>query len=182
MLRLWVFFKSSNDVLGDKAVRQALTEATNRAEILNGLGYPVKPSEGPLLHSHLGFAKDVTQFGYNLEEANAILDQNGWVKNQEGVREKSGKKLSFSLSSQNNSEYAYTSQILQRQWREVGADVKVDLESDTDLQSTIASHNYDSLLYGISVGNDPDVYAYWHSSQADVRSSSRLNFLSLNRL
>lgn len=174
--QVMVFFKSSNDVLGDKAVRQALTKATNRAEILNGLGYPVKPSDGPLLYSHLGFAKDVTQFGYNLEEANAILDQNGWVKNQEGVREKSGKKLSFSLSSQNNSEYAYTSQILQRQWREVGADVKVDLESDTDLQSTIASHNYDSLLYGISVGNDPDVYAYWHSSQADVRSSSRLNF------
>lgn len=174
--QVMVFLKSSNDVLSDKAVRQALTKATNRVEVLEGLGYPVKPTDGPLLRSHLGFAKDVTQFGYNPEEANAILDQNGWIKNQDGVREKSGNKLSFRLSSQNNSEYAYTSQILQRQWREVGADVKVDLENDTDLQSTIASHNYDSLLYGISVGNDPDVYAYWHSSQADVRSSSRLNF------
>jgi len=28
------------------------------------------------------------------------------------------------------------------------------------------NHSYDILLYGISIGSDPDVYAYWHSSQA----------------
>ena len=52
----------------------------------------------------------------------------------------------------------------------------VRLQSEDDLQSTIAFHNYDILLFGIGLGNDPDVYAYWHSSQADANSSSRLNF------
>jgi peptide/nickel transport system substrate-binding protein len=47
---------------------------------------------------------------------------------------------------------------------------------DTDLQSALSAHNYDALLYGISLGADPDVFAYWHSSQADLRSPSRLNF------
>ncbi len=177
--QVMVFFKSSNEVLSDKVVRQALTKATNRSEILAGLGYTVKASVGPLLSAHNGFAKDVTQFEYNPEEASTMLDQGGWIKNAEGIREKAGAKLSFQLSSLNNSEYAYITQILQRQWREVGVDVKVALEDDSELQSTIASHNYDSLLYGITVGSDPDVYAFWHSSQADVRASSRLNFSEL---
>ncbi len=46
----------------------------------------------------------------------------------------------------------------------------------TDFQGTVEGHSYAALLYGISIGPDPDVYVYWHSSQADVRSASRLNF------
>lgn len=174
--QVMVFFKTSNDILKDKVVRQALTKATNKAEILSGLAYPVASVKGPLLSSHVGYAPDIVQYPYNVQEANALLDQNGWVKGADGIREKDGQKLQFQIYSQNNSEYAYTTQILQRQWRDVGADVKVALEEDTELQSTIALHNYDALLYGITVGSDPDVYAYWHSSQADVRASSRLNF------
>lgn len=177
--QIMVFFKTSNDVLKDKIVRQALTKATDRAEILSGLGYPVASVKGPLLSSHVGYAPDVTQQAYNVQEANALLDQNGWIRGADGIREKDGQKLQFQIYSQNNSEYAYTTQVLQRQWRDIGADIKVALEKDTELQSTIALHNYDALLYGITVGSDPDVYAYWHSSQADVRASSRLNFSEL---
>ena len=32
------------------------------------------------------------------------------------------------------------------------------------------------LLNAISLGLDPDVYAFWHSSHADPRSVGRLNF------
>ncbi|HSH31457.1 MAG TPA: hypothetical protein VK963_02200, partial [Candidatus Saccharimonadales bacterium] len=37
---------------------------------------------------------------------------------------------------------------------------------DTLQQAYIRPRNYDVLLYGINLGADPDVYAYWHSSQA----------------
>jgi len=37
-------------------------------------------------------------------------------------------------------------------------------------------HTYDALLHAISIGVDPDVFAYWDSSQADIRSNARLNF------
>jgi peptide/nickel transport system substrate-binding protein len=42
------------------------------------------------------------------------------------------------------------------------------------LSSTTRS--YDALLYGITIGKDPDVYVYWDSRNADVRSQTRLNF------
>ncbi len=57
--QVMVFFKSSNEVLKDKIVRQALAKATNRVEVLSGLGYPVVPVKGPLLASHIGFAPDI---------------------------------------------------------------------------------------------------------------------------
>ncbi len=38
-----------------------------------------------------------------------------------------------------------------------------------------SSRSYDALLYGISIGVDPDVFVYWHTSQNDPRSN-RLNF------
>lgn len=177
--QVMVFFKSSNDILKDKVVRQALTRATDRHEIQASLGYPVLATKGPLLSSHLGYAPDVVQLDYDIAEANSLLDKDGWIKGGDGVREKDGKKLQFQLVSHSNSEYAYISQILQRQWRAVGVDVTVALQEDNELQSTIALHNYDALLYGITVGSDPDVYAYWHSSQADIRASSRLNLSEL---
>jgi len=49
------------------------------------------------------------------------------------------------------------------------------LEDDTDLQNTVAFHTYDALLYGISIGVDPDVFVYWDSSQANPQSSIWLN-------
>lgn len=177
--QVMIFLKTNQDILKDKTIRQALTMATNRAEIQTKLGYPVTSSNGPLLATDLGYVPDLMQANFNPSEANTILEKAGWVKGSDGYREKSGTQLQFSLTSQNNSDYAYISQVVQKQWREIGVNLKVNLEDDTALQSSLAMHNYDSLLYGITVGDDPDVYAYWHSSQADVRSSSRLNFSEL---
>lgn len=173
------FFKLSNEVLADQNVRQALTRSVNRAEILEALGYPVIAVDGPLLRSHLGFNDQTTQFGFNIDEANRLLDAGGWLIGPEGVRQKGETKLAFQLFSQDNQEYSRVADILKRQWEQVGAQVEVVLQDETQIQSTIALHNYDALLYGITVGGDPDVYAYWHSTQADARSSNRLNFSEL---
>lgn len=173
------FFKISNEVLGDRVVRQALTQAVDKSEILTALGYPVISVDGPLLRSHIGFTDDVKQLAFNKEEAAKILEANGWVAGPDGIRQKGETRLAFQLYSHDNTDYARVADILKRQWQEIGADVELVLQDDTQIQSSIALHNYDALLYGIAVGADPDVYAYWHSTQADARSSNRLNFSEL---
>jgi len=177
--QVMIFLKSSNDVLKDKTVRQALTQATNRDEIIRGLGYAVIPANGPLLISHLGYSPKITQLGFNVKKANELLEKNGWKKDKNGIRKKGNLPLQFQLYSQKNTDYALITQTIQRQWKELGADVTVVLQDDTDVQSTIALHSYDALLYGITTGSDPDVFAYWHSSQADLRASNRLNLSEL---
>lgn len=171
-----VFFRTSESVLQDVKLRQALVQATDRGSLLAGLGHPVIASNAPLLGSHLGYAKDATQLPFNRESANKLLDDAGWVRGQDGIRMKDGKPLTVRLFSRSTSEFVYVTQTLQKNWQEIGVRVEVVSQADADLQDTINKRDYDALVYGISLGPDPDVFAYWHSSQADIRSPSRLNF------
>src|SRR5690606_19545154 len=74
----------------------------------------------------------------------------------------------------NSAHYSALAGMLQKQWAAVGVNVKSQLLTLEQLQQNgLTAHAYDILLYGISMGYDPDVYAYWHSSQA---RSGGLNF------
>lgn len=177
MGQITIFMKNSSPVLSDKQVRQALTYATNADEVISGLEYPVIRSDAPLLKRHVGYNPNIVQRSFNRDQAEKLLDKAGWKeKDADGIRIRDEERLTIRLYSKSNSQYSYIANLLQQQWRAIGVDLEVILQPDEDLQSTIAFHNYDMLLYGITIGNDPDVYAYWHSSQADVQSAARLNF------
>ena len=171
-----VFFKTSQGVLADKQVRQALVRATDTNAIIGALGYPAVPVTEPLLRSQLGYDPALQQASFDAPAAKKMLDDAGWTAQKDGIRVKDGKKLQFSLHAMNNPEFVKVSKLLQQQWRAVGVDMKVSLESGSELDAVVSSHDYDALLNGITIGADPDVYAFWHSSQADVRSQTRLNF------
>lgn len=173
---VFVFFKNSQGVLENKEVRQALVMAADTKQLIDGLGYPVQAVNEPLLVGQIGYNRGLKQLTHNLAAANRLLDKAGWRRGSNDLRSKDGQTLSFRLFSQNTSEYTYVTQILQKQWRAIGVDAQVFLQASTDMQSVLASHDYDALLYGVGIGVDPDVFAYWHSSQADPRATSRLNF------
>jgi peptide/nickel transport system substrate-binding protein len=171
-----VFFKTSTGVLADTKVRQALVQGTDTQTIINQLGYPTLPVREPLLLGQLGYDPKYQQAGYSPAAANQLLDSDGWVRSGDKVREKAGQQLAFSLYTQDTPENERTVPLLVRDWSNLGVKVTPVLQSTTDFQSTLEFHTYDALLYGISIGVDPDVFPYWDSSQADVRSSSQLNF------
>lgn len=177
MGEVMVFFKTTQTPLNDVAVRNALTLATNKQNLLSQLPYALAVADGPLLKSHVGYSKQYAQKTNDVAQANALLDAAGWVRDPKtNIRMKDGRQLTFRLVSQTNSEYASVTQSLQKQWEAIGVNVQVSLQGEQELQTTVALHSYDALLYAISLGPDPDVFAYWHSSQADVRSETRLNF------
>lgn len=168
-----VFFRMGQEILQDSRVRQALVKAADPKAIISGLDHPVISANGPLLKQHLGYDKNLVQFTTNIDEANALLEGAGWVKGADGIRTKDGKPLTFKLTAQPTAEYLYVTRQLQKEWRQVGANVTVESPQESDFQSAVANHSYDALLYGLSLGDDPDVFAYWHSSQAQARA---LNF------
>ncbi len=172
-----VFFKTDSEFLADVRVRQALVQATDVHQILSGLGYPVIVADSPLLKGQVGYSSLLHQSKPNLEQANKLLDEAGWVKNpNEKFRTKDQKKLTIKLFAQNNADYSYMTQKIQNAWQNVGVDTEVTLPPEGELKDIIDTRDYDAILYGISIGVDPDVFAYWHSSQADPRASNRLNF------
>jgi peptide/nickel transport system substrate-binding protein len=170
------FFRMSDGVLADGNVRQALLKATDTPAIIKSLGYPTMAVKEPLLQGQLAYDPTYSQAGFDLAAAKQQLDNDGWHVGKNGMRSKDGVPLKFRLSTQNSSEYQSVASQLKSQWRAAGADVTVSLQDPTEFQSTLASHGYDALLYGIAIGTDPDVSAYWNSSQANVLSATRLNF------
>jgi peptide/nickel transport system substrate-binding protein len=172
-----VFFKTSGtSVLADPQVRQALVQAANVPQIIKGLGYPARAVREPLLAGQLGYDPALPQGGFNQKAARQLLDADGWLAGKHGVRSKAGKPLAFTLSASDTPEYRYDTRELQRQWQAIGVQLHVQLQGTADFQNTLAYHSYDALLYGISIGADPDVFVYWDSSQVDIRSANRLNF------
>lgn len=170
------FFNNSRPMLSDAKVRQALIASVDRSELGRILGEPVQLVNGPLLRGQLGFDAGIGEQGFNKSAAEQILDQAGWKADASGVRSKNGQPLELHLSAQNTSDYTQVAQFLQKEWSALGVKLDVSYYSSDDLQtSIIGSHSYDVLLYGISIGVDPDVFAYWDSSQASLTSQGHLN-------
>lgn len=170
-----VFFKTTTGVLADSNVRQALVQAANVPSIIGQLGYPTHPVREPLLMGQLGFDAAASQAGFNLKAAQAALDADGWVVGKDGIRIKGGSKLTFRLTAADTPEYHKVVQNLYHFWHDLGVQVTPQFLNAADFQGTLSQHDYEAVLYGISIGVDPDVFAYWDSSQADIRSSNRLN-------
>ncbi len=170
------FFNNSRPILNDSRVRQALISGVDRKYIISLSQYPLKMVDEPLLRGQLGYDAKLKELPYNVAYANKLLDQAGWVRDATGQRHKGKTPLAFTISSQNSHDYTQTAKLLQEQWAKLGVKVNVSYYSGDELQSGIISnHDYDALLYGISLGVDPDVFAYWDSSQANVNSQGHLN-------
>jgi peptide/nickel transport system substrate-binding protein len=170
------FFNNSHGPLSDANVRKALIQATNRTKLSGIFDNPVELADSPLLKGQLGYDKSLAEPAFDLTAANQTLDQAGWTRGPDGQRTKGGKPLVFNLSAQDTPDYTKAAQFLQQGWNAVGVKVQVSYFSLDELQtSVIANHDYDALLYGISIGVDPDVYAYWDSSQASITSQGHLN-------
>lgn len=170
------FLNNSSPILSDAKVRRALNQATDKDAILKAIGYPLIKVDQPFLKGQLGYSSEYAQAVYDKNGAEKLLDEAGWLKTASGIREKDGKSLSLRLFSQSLTEYAVVTQALQKQWYDVGVALDVILQPEQELQSgAIARHDYDVLVYGITIGSDSDIFPYWHSSQADPRSQTRLN-------
>jgi peptide/nickel transport system substrate-binding protein len=175
-----VFMNNNDPILKDVQVRRALASATDQQAILNSLSYPSIAAKSPLLRTMVGYDPGIVQRPFDIGAANTTLDASGWASGPGGIRVKNGQKLQITLNTLANIEYANVASQLQKSWRQIGVEVTVSSLNQTDLQTAVDNRSYGMLLYGISLGLDPDQFAYWHSSQADVRAPRRLNFSNYN--
>ncbi len=171
-----VFFKNSKSVLADPKVRRALVLGSNRQHVVEATGQILKQSNEPLLSSQIGYDKRYVQKTSDIKTANKLLDNAGWKKTVDGIRTKKKDPLTIKFVTLSTDEYSHVAQELKKQWASIGVRVDVALLNEEDLKNAVSARDYDALLTTLSIGADPDVFAFWHSSQADVRSKSRLNF------
>jgi peptide/nickel transport system substrate-binding protein len=161
-----VFFKTDDGVLKDKALRQILSQSVDRKKIATaadkGLGLTLTQ---PLLPGEPGYTTVFALVPQTPTQTKAALDAAGW-KQSGDTRSKDGHKLQLNLVTLQGGELERAAMELQKQWRDVGVTLTIKAVPRAELeQSYIRTRQYQLLLYGINLGGDPDVYAFWHSTQ-----------------
>ncbi len=176
-----IFFnQNQSPVFVEKAVRQSLDMVLDKEKIVNEVlyGYGTTLS-GPLpkeTSSSLNQEKEILASSTErIATARKVLQKAGWTPNSEtGIMEKKEKTkkgstlkiLSFTLSAPNVPELKKAAELAISDWRTLGAEVELKLYELNDLhQNIIRPRKYDAVLFGQIIGRNPDLFAFWHSSQ-----------------
>lgn len=177
---VYALLNTASPLLKDKALRQALLLGTDGKAIRNSLGIEVPPLETPFVNGQVAGMEGLHTAPYDAVKAKAQLNDAGWIV-KDGVRQKAGQKLTLNVVTTKNRQYEKALETLAGQWRKLGIEVATNVIDPNDpsanfVQSTLQPRNYDVLLYELFIGADPDVYAYWHSSQTVANGYNFANY------
>ena len=147
-------------VLGERAVRRALSMAVDRRAMLKNVFDTIGVySWGPFPRQASTGDTTVTQIPFDTVRARALLDSAGWKAGADGIRVKNGVRLAFSITTPNSSStrHAY-SVLVQEAMHRVGADVKIDELDYPGYIQKLGSHAFDAEM--ASFVNDPSVAGF----------------------
>jgi peptide/nickel transport system substrate-binding protein len=162
---------NTNQIFARTEVRKALSFALDRDRLVQDVlgGYataimgPVPPgskvTEAPVLH----FEDPVHAAAEELRGAGWTYDttERAW-KNEDA-------KLSFNtlaLKTSNVPELKSVAGAIKEDWEKLGITVDIELYEPGDLnQNVIRPRKYDALLFGMVIGREVDLYAFWSSAE-----------------
>ncbi|MES2953648.1 MAG: peptide ABC transporter substrate-binding protein [Patescibacteria group bacterium] len=171
--------QNSARVFTDATVRKALEIAVDKNAFVKTVldGYAL-PLDGPLPRGSFGYSEtQAAETG--IAAAKSVLEKGGWQFDETkkvytktttvksgGKQTKETTELSFSLSTSDAPELKASAEFLASAWQQVGARVALHIYEIGDLnQNVIRTRKYDALLFGEIIGRNPDLFAFWHSSQ-----------------
>ena len=139
-------------ILSQKDVRRALNLAIPKQNLVEEiLGNYGKPINAPLPQN---IAQSEGSQNFDPELARSLIEKNA-------------KDLKLDITTANAPELVDIANFIKKNWEEIGVEVEVKTFALTDLeQLVIGPRRYDAFLYGEEVvGENPDPFAFWHSSQ-----------------
>lgn len=166
---VYAILNTTSPILQDKKVRQALQAGTDVTAVRSSISANLPSLHLPIIATQVTTDLPVAP-GYDATRAAQLLDEAGWVFDGT-VRKKDGQPLVLSVVTTKNSDFEKALQTISEQWVRLGVAVTTNIVDPNDpsqnvTQDILQPRQYDVLLYQLSIGGDPDVYAYWHSSQA----------------
>ncbi len=174
----YIGYNMRREPFKDVRVRKALGMAIDVGKIIKYVLYGQGEGiTGPFLKQTDYYNPAIEPLPYDPEGALELLAEAGWEKGPEGWLESGGKRLQFTLiTNQGNNIRQAILSIAQDSWRKIGIDVRTDvLEWAVFIQERVNKIDFDALVLGWSMPIDPDLYQIWHSSQT---RPNQLNFVA----
>lgn len=174
----YIGYNLKHRFLQDKRVRQALSYATPKEDIIKGVLFGLGiPADGPFKPGTIWYTDNVTKYNYDLEKAKLLLKEAGFEdKNKDGIVEKDGVPFIITITTnQGNTTRSSIAEIIQHTWKKIGIKVEIRiLEWATFITEYIDKRNFDVVILGWTIPMEPDPYDVWHSSRCGGKN---LNFI-----
>ena len=164
-----IVLNTTRDVLADKEVRQALQHATNKQAISDGIFYGLEQPADTLFAKTVPYCDiDLEPYAYDVELAQSMLDEAGWVVGTDKIREKDGQKLNIDLlyNSDSVTEKAIA-EYLQSEYQKIGISLNIHGEEEQSYRDNMKAGNFD-MVFNICWGMPYDPQSSLAAMRAPV--------------
>jgi peptide/nickel transport system substrate-binding protein len=162
-----VFINLKNSILSDPAVRQAMAYAIDRNKVsqVGEYGYEPGSNQSGVVTPTFSSWLDTTQaakygnnYAFNPAKAKAVLKQAGYTPGSDGVMQKAGKKLSFSIINNGGfSDWVASVNVIQADLKAVGIQVTPKNMAAPAYEAALYDGDY-QLGYGSETGGPTPYY------------------------
>ncbi|PHK95206.1 ABC transporter substrate-binding protein, partial [Pseudoroseomonas rhizosphaerae] len=118
---------------------------------------------------------------FDTDRANALLDQAGWARGANGIRQKNGVPLEFAVSTTTGSALReQCQQLMMQDWQKIGVSMKINNMAAAVIWGEFyVRSKFQSLLVGTAfrTGIDPDPATRFASDAIPVRGGSGGNYM-----
>jgi peptide/nickel transport system substrate-binding protein len=148
----------------DLRVRRAIAHAIDREQIARTLLAGLAPViDGPIQPLSWAYTDSVRRYAFDPAAARALLYSAGWRdSNGDGTRERDGHLLSFTLITQAGFAIREDiAQTIQRELRDVGIDMQVQLVDGTSISTLWFEGRFDAMLHWWHMPADPELTLFF---------------------
>lgn len=173
-----IFYNLRQGITSDRGVRQALSYALAKDNLIQLVGGDVEPTYSPIAPVSWAKANNLKRYDYKPDLAKSNFDKAGWVGGP--IRQKDGKSAELTLSFIETDQFRMLAKEIAKQWGEVGIRAILNPLNSVDFRVKVTQgKDFQAAILTQEVGIDPDQYVFWHSTQVD---SSNITGLKLPRL
>lgn len=178
----FIYFNCGNPRFSDPRVRKALTMAAEMQKSLDDIYLGTWPRTLSYLQpTHWAYNTTLRDYTADPTGAAALLDTAGWRVGADGIREKDGIKLSFTMSTTaGNVARQGTQALFQQNWRRIGVAMEIrNMPASVVWGEFTTQSRFDTLLvaWDPTLGLDPDYTARLHSRFIPVKHRQGSNFV-----
>jgi ABC-type transport system substrate-binding protein len=141
--------KAPHPILGDRALRRALTMAADRAAMVRTIHDSLgRPGIGPFSRSQWTADTTLATLRYDPVAARRTLDSLGWRVGADGIRTRNGQRLAVAITvlATNRVRPRYA-ELLQQAWREIGVAASVEPVDPSGLTDRLGKHRFDAAIF-----------------------------------
>lgn len=164
----FIFFNFGSQKVNKVEFRRAIRQGINLEEIRSAAG-EVDSIDYPFIKSQITLTEYPDTARYDLESAKSKINE---LFGED--------KPSLTIATVNSGYLPAVANKVVEELRELGIEstVATYAENQDFIANVLAKRNYDILVYEIPLGADPDLLAYYHSSQASANGLNLSNYRS----